>query len=94
MAAAAAETKQAVAPSGKRRRPLPLGYGLPDPGTAHSGTMASWGSYLPEAESRGCGYTFCSAARFAASASPSPAPLPPSCVPGRDFALRMRWYRL
>lgn len=56
--------------------------------------MASWGSYLPAADSRGRGYTFCSTARFAASASPSPTPLPPSCVPGRDSALRMRWYRL
>lgn len=75
-------------------RPLPPGFGLPDPGTARGRTMASWGSYLPEADPRGCGYTFCSAARFAASASPSPAPLPPSCSPGWDSALRMRWYRL
>lgn len=72
----------------------PSCFGLPDPGAARSGTVASWGSYLPEADSRGCGHTFCSTARFAASASPSPAPLPPSCVPARDSALRMRRYRL
>lgn len=66
----------------------------PDAGAARGGTMTSWGAYLPEADSRGRDYTFCSAARFAASASPSPVPLPPSCVPGRDSALRMRRYRL